>query len=61
MEPCEARISEPPHYLHDHACTYRGKVIVEFQGKPRYLCKIHAKAFDRNPRGNAFSWGWWRP
>ena len=45
---CEARVSEPPHYLHDHRCSRKAKRVV---GGKAY-CEQHAKKADRRyPKG----------
>lgn len=57
---CEAAVSEPPHYIHEHPCTRSGAVTVYHHGAEHWVCRQHAKAFNRNPNGCAFTWGWER-
>lgn len=46
---CSERVSEPPGYWHDHACSRRAKWLVKSATsvEPRPVCTQHRKWFDR--------------
>jgi hypothetical protein len=45
---CEAKVGQPPHYLHWHQCRNKSKFTISYQNEMRDVCDIHKRLADRD-------------
>jgi hypothetical protein len=43
MSQCQAKVAEPPHYLHEHQCLRNATTTLQIDSRDIQLCKQHQR------------------